>query len=493
MSRAIVDGIIRSSLNRNVKRFDTQVRKYAARNRPHLLTITQQDIEDTIVDNFIASMSKIVKNTGFLYSQETETTLKGIAKKVYEKYDEIYNKRITEKSLLANKTAKGIVIYQSKLDDKGLKAPIFTLGLQLIKAEFKSKLRGEKAEKFEKGFRRRTQFIHLGGETAGREIVRTLGKTVSGEAVREGDEGPKALRASGISEKNLEKNIQNSLDKAGVEVSFTSAQAREAGTNVIINMLRDLDAQWASAEQQLKNKYKKEIVVSGTVGPSTKNKPGSESTDWANIRPRIEEEIAKALGLDSEDFATKAASMSPLEKVGRISTSLIIDEIMKAESKNLKVVATKQKPDKAKRDKSSVSGTSGKKKVSGGRPRTKSISRAAATSGKKGAKPQNLLRLQALMAQKLPTTIRKNMGAPGLENRSGRFSNSVRLTDVSTTRQGYPSFGYTYQKAPYEVFEVGRGKAPWANIDRDPRRLIESSMREIAAELAIGRFFTRRQ
>ena len=65
MSRAIVDGIIRSALNRNVKRFDLIARRYSARNRPHLLTITEQDIEDTIVDNFIASMSKIVKNTGF--------------------------------------------------------------------------------------------------------------------------------------------------------------------------------------------------------------------------------------------------------------------------------------------------------------------------------------------------------------------------------------------------------------------------------------------
>ena len=52
--------------------------------------------------------------------------------------------------------------------------------------------------------------------------------------------------------------------------------------------------------------------------------------------------------------------------------------------------------------------------------------------------------------------------------------------------------GYTYQKRPYERFEVGRGQAPWATPERDPRKLIDRSIREIAAELAIGRFYTRR-
>ena len=52
--------------------------------------------------------------------------------------------------------------------------------------------------------------------------------------------------------------------------------------------------------------------------------------------------------------------------------------------------------------------------------------------------------------------------------------------------------GYDYQKNPYQVFEVGQGQAPWANTDRDPRKLIDKSIREIAAQFAIGRFYTRR-
>jgi hypothetical protein len=105
----------------------------------------------------------------------------------------------------------------------------------------------------------------------------------------------------------------------------------------------------------------------------------------------------------------------------------------------------------------------------------------------------NIFRLATLINQKLSDTVRKNMGPPGLENVTGRFANSVKVTDVSLTAKGYPSIGYTYQRDPYQVFEVGMGSPGWATSERDPRKLIDASIREIAAEMAIGRFYTRRQ
>jgi len=494
MSKAIVDGIIRSSLNRSVKRFDLIARRYSKRNRPHVHTLTLEDFEDLIVDNFTGAMSKIVNNTGFIYERKTQNILKRIAKKVYSSYVDMYNKGLTSKELLANYTGGSITIYQNSLNEVRLKEAFYRLAFPLIKEAFKNQLKGEKATQFERGFRRRTQFIHTGGETAGREAVRILARTVSGESARAGGEGPKSLRASGISEKNLEANIERSLKGVESSVSFSSAKAREAGTNVIINMLQRLDAEWKSSEQQLKNKYKKNIIVTGKIGPSTKNRPGQESTDWANIRPEIELEVAKALGLDSQNFADMAASMAPTEKVGRISSNLVVDAVhMAANGKNVKVKGKKDKVDSPKKSKSSVKSGTKQKNIKGGRSNIKGIARAAiGTAGRKTNKPQNLLKLQALLNAKLPGVVRKNMGAPGLQNRSGRFANSARVTDISTTRQGFPSIGFTYQKAPYEIFEVGSGRTPWANIDRDPRRLIDRSLREIAAELAIGRFYTRR-
>lgn len=99
------------------------------------------------------------------------------------------------------------------------------------------------------------------------------------------------------------------------------------------------------------------------------------------------------------------------------------------------------------------------------------------------------VKLLALLNQKLPSTVADNMGAPRLENRSGRFAASVRATDVVKTPQGFPSIGYTYQKSPYQTFETGYARG---SQERDPRNLINMSIREIAMEMAVGRFYTRR-
>ena len=117
----------------------------------------------------------------------------------------------------------------------------------------------------------------------------------------------------------------------------------------------------------------------------------------------------------------------------------------------------------------------------------KGASRAAATDA-----PNSLAPLLALLNAKLPQEVASNMGPPGLEYQTGRFASSVRITDVNRTPQGYPSIGYTYQKDPYQDFEVGTGSPRYATNDRDPRKLIDRSIREIAAEFALGRFYTRR-
>ena len=105
---------------------------------------------------------------------------------------------------------------------------------------------------------------------------------------------------------------------------------------------------------------------------------------------------------------------------------------------------------------------------------------------------QDMLKLVVQFNSKLPQTVRKNMGSPQLNNITGRFANSTQVTDVQITPQGFPSVGYTYRKDPYQVFEDGLGSPPWANGQRDPRELIDRSIREIAAELAMGRIYTRR-
>ena len=99
------------------------------------------------------------------------------------------------------------------------------------------------------------------------------------------------------------------------------------------------------------------------------------------------------------------------------------------------------------------------------------------------------LQFIGLINQQLPQTVMGNMGPPALENRTGRFAGSVKVVDVQTTAQGFPSFGYTYQKTPYQTFEPGFRQG---DTDRDPRKLIDRSIRDIAVQFALGRFYTRR-
>lgn len=106
-------------------------------------------------------------------------------------------------------------------------------------------------------------------------------------------------------------------------------------------------------------------------------------------------------------------------------------------------------------------------------------------------KQQSPIQLMGLLNAKLPKTVASNMGAPRLENVSGRFASSVRVTDISRTPRGFPSIGYTYQRDPYSVYEASSGTR-FASTERDPRTLIDASIREIAVELMTTRLYTRR-
>ena len=80
---------------------------------------------------------------------------------------------------------------------------------------------------------------------------------------------------------------------------------------------------------------------------------------------------------------------------------------------------------------------------------------------------------------------------PRLVYRTGRFASSAEATAVNIGQRGGISVDYTYQKNPYSVFERTSGSR-FASAERDPRDLIDLSIREIAQQLMAGRFYTRR-
>jgi len=136
--------------------------------------------------------------------------------------------------------------------------------------------------------------------------------------------------------------------------------------------------------------------------------------------------------------------------------------------------------------------TSKKTAVTAKALRSKTRRKTIASSSVKASPAAKPLQLIALLNSKLPETVQKKMNEPALVNRTGTFADSVRVVDATKTPKGFPSFGYTYDKEPYGVFEMGMGAAPWATPERDPRRIIDQSIREIAKQAALGRFFTRR-
>jgi len=202
-----------------------------------------------------------------------------------------------------------------------------------------------------------------------------------------------------------------------------------------------------------------------------------------------EKALAKKLreAVSKLDIPNLEGSDSLVEAKRKKAVNKIMSPFKKKDSLKVKQENTKIKGAK---NSSSFKKTPKKSKIKKSAPAL--MAKKSIKNKKDPEEKRSLFSVMAMINQKLPQTVEKNMGSPGLESQTGRFARSVRLTDVNETRQGFPTFGYTYRKDPYQVFEVGTGKAPWATIQRDPRRVIDASIRELAAQMALGRFYTRR-
>lgn len=229
-------------------------------------------------------------------------------------------------------------------------------------------------------------------------------------------------------------------------------------------------------------------------------KKGSLNASYISI---IEfQEGRENTGIDSaEEREVKSIFRKFLEEIGGADyllnlegSSSLLDKIEKVVidsfdgRKNLKVTKSIKASKASLRSKATTKDTGAKYssnvKVSKGGPKPKTRK----TRAQKGVSSAPLY-LIGIMNEQLPRVIQKNMDAPALENRTGRFASSVRVTDIAMTAGGFPSIGYTYMKGPYQTFEPGFRQG---SVERDPRRLIDKSMREIAMQYAIGRFYTRR-
>jgi hypothetical protein len=102
------------------------------------------------------------------------------------------------------------------------------------------------------------------------------------------------------------------------------------------------------------------------------------------------------------------------------------------------------------------------------------------------------LDIKRLLSAKLTEEIRRRMTYPRLVYRTGRFAASVDIIGLTKDSTGTTTLSYTYDKDPYQIFEPGVGKPPWATRARDPRGIIEDSIREIAVGIIDTKFNLRR-
>lgn len=187
---------------------------------------------------------------------------------------------------------------------------------------------------------------------------------------------------------------------------------------------------------------------------------------------------------------TKSYSPPLTDRVLAIVTNNVIKKIRKAKGAKVKgtyssrIKGKEEWQQKIKSEISSKIATEGFPKI-----KLKKATVRKRTPASSAMSPLNLL---AYINARLNKKVAENMGQPALEYRTGRFAESVIATDIIQTREGFPSVGYTYRKDPYQIFEIGAGSPPWATPERDPRPLIDRSIREIAAEVFVGRLYTRR-
>ena len=315
-------------------------------------------------------------------------------------------------------------------------------------------------------------------EALAKEIAQKLSNVLSNNEV-EVDKSKIVNLSHAMFEGVIEQFIYDKIEEVRVKTSdidqasfkrWVESQTEDAG---VINLVRD----------------SKKDTASVSVGSYELNAAeGKTSQDAARELKKLVKEALEKLRAEKGSVLTElGGSDSFNEKHRKKVVKAATDPFIK--KTKAKVKRENVKP------KESVTKVKSKKKGSNtftGNPvlKNRRVSKSAPKrTAKKGAASQPFQMLIGVINNKLPTTVAKNMGPPRLAFRTGRFARSTRITDIATTGKGFPSVGYTYMRGPYETFEVGNRQG---SIDRDPRKLIDLSIREIAAEYAIGRFFTRR-
>jgi hypothetical protein len=198
----------------------------------------------------------------------------------------------------------------------------------------------------------------------------------------------------------------------------------------------------------------------------------------SSIRKNLREALAK------EDWANFAASTAPIDRMSNALLNITQKKLKAKVSGGTRKNKMPAKTPTAVEIKGKARNTSSSERIA-------NVS-AQVDESKTNEKNKNWSSLLSILNNRLPLKVAENMKFPALVNRTGEFAASAKVMAVETTKEGYPSFTFDYERDPYNVFDRSVGRAPWNTPERDPRALVDKSLRELLREMAIGRFYTRR-
>ena len=293
--------------------------------------------------------------------------------------------------------------------------------------------------------------------------------------------------------------------------SSVKHMAKKVGNNTavqVIDMFKDAintEFKLTDIKNTTLNEINRDIEIELEYSDAAHNKQ-MEGRDASGIKRYVanyEKKLLQKRNLDmlARRFSVSAADMqgskSVAEKTIAITPHLIIKNMFPHKSKpDMRLKVNRNLVQKAlqelKREKNKKKQNVTKTKRRG----TKKLANAAVvgTAIKKGRTQSkvdqkagsNPMALKNLLNEMLPQAVAKNMVAPALQYRTGRFANSVRVEGVTQgPRGGSTMIEASYRNDPYETFAPGGQKY---TQQRDPERLIKRSIREIATSMVGARF-----
>ena len=255
-----------------------------------------------------------------------------------------------------------------------------------------------------------------------------------------------------------------------------------------------LDSAGRGRKTQLKDNLTVEIKVNTKNPIEPTDKPGVQKTINAFFG-KLVIELVKEYANDPKKLVEMQGSKSLKQRAVKIGATEMIMNMFPHKSRpdmryRVNKLFAKQFVEQQKQQ------SKGKKKggktrrsvtrVSHGKRNTAGSGRAAAASGKlQSMQEASPVKLRNLLNATLPMEVAGRMVAPKLQFRTGRFASSARVNKISKGPKGGTYVDYTYMRNPYGTFEPG-GKM--GDVHRDPRKIIEASIRAIAAKQMGGKF-----